>query len=278
MTGSFGEGNFLGGTQVHVGLLEAKTLRMPKPSFDDPGWVLERVRIWQWRLAMMNPTDITIPESMEELDALCERWRSAMSKRFDFGIGPKKQNKLRDAVSQFLGFPNGFQQLKASFPEDLSKTFPYPDHWPDVIIFQEDMGDITLHLNAEDMTPNRQGDIKEIETPEASAFLTELPFMEDGHPVEEELTNSLLGMSTEEADSTLKAYYQCERVIVKHPNVDEYGVSGIASHENLVKKIKAYYSLECDPYIEDDHHLIDMGDDSCAKVYLKLVKKPKPTK
>lgn len=224
----------------------------------------------------MNPTDITIPESMEELDALCDRWRLAMSQTFDFDIGAKKQNKLRDAVSQFLGFPNGFQQLKASFPEDLSKVMPYPDNWPEVIIFEEMLDEWTLHLGADDMTPLKGARIEELDVP-GHPDLIEIPFFDGPDALDEELVQEHLGMSAEEADKTLMAHYTCERVIVKTPDVDKYGVSGMGTCENVAKKLRDQFGFESDdPMIEDEHYLMDTGDDSCASVYLKLVKKPKP--
>ena len=224
----------------------------------------------------MQPNDITIPESTEELDALCERWRSAMGKTFDFDIGPKKQNKLRDAVSQFLGFQNGFQQLKASFPQDLSKTIPYPpDHWPEVIILEDMLDALTLYMNVWEMTPLKGARIKEIDSPDASSMVMEVPFMDGSEPLEEDLVNTLLGMSNHEADDTLMAHYRCERVIVKHPRADKYGLSGIASFEGMAKKIRSQYGYESIDDIEDEHYLMDTGDDGSATVYLKLVKKTK---
>lgn len=223
----------------------------------------------------MNPTDIKIPESIQELDTLCERFRGAMSQTFDFEIGPKKQNKLRDAVSRFLGFPNGFQQLQASFPEDLSKTTVYPEDWPEVIILQEMLDEWTLYLGADDLTPFRGGRIKEFDVP-GEPDLIEVPFFDGSDPLDEEAVQSQFGMSAKDVDRTLMGHYKCERVIVKHPDVDKYGVAGVASVENLAQKIQDYFGYECDdPQIEDEHYLMDTGDDSCAVVYLKLVKKPK---
>lgn len=228
----------------------------------------------KWRLTMIDAKNIPLPESLEELDALCDRWRSAMKASFDFEIGPKKQNKLRDAVSHFMGFPNGLQQLQATFPEDLSKTTAYPEAWPEVIILEEIMDEIFLYLDAEDMTVDRQGQIEELLPQPGCAGSRSLFFSDDGNPGDQDDILEVLGTSFEEADRALKAHYVVDRVLAIVPDINKYGCSDIAIPGRAADTIRSEYGLRCKPGIEDDHLTIPEGDTS-GSVCLKLVKRPK---
>jgi hypothetical protein len=53
------------------------------------------------------------PKNDEELNAYIESINDSYAKGFNFHVGPKRSEKLRDVICSHLGFPNGYQQLKS---------------------------------------------------------------------------------------------------------------------------------------------------------------------
>lgn len=53
------------------------------------------------------------PKNDEELNAYIDSINNSYAKGFDFYVGPKRSEKLRDVICSHLGFPNGYQQLKS---------------------------------------------------------------------------------------------------------------------------------------------------------------------
>lgn len=218
---------------------------------------------------MLNQPIYT-PTSLAEVDAIAENLRGAMKETFSFEIGPKKQQRLREVTCRTLGFSNGLQQVIAGFPEDLSKTEPYPDHLPDVMIMEANaLEEIFLHLNVNDMTPLKSGWIKEFTDPGVDCDGME--FEESNN---EEIRNRL-GMDFTKADRVIMGHYRCDRIFILTPRIDRYGVPEIGVPHNVEKIIRDQFGFECAPDIEDEHHIQDTGDDSGITIYLKLVKKPK---
>ena len=72
----------------------------------------------------MTTFTLPTPKTAKEFDQLCEAYRASLAETFDFSISDKKRNKLRDAVSRMLGYPNGYQQIKTRSTDIASHVLP----------------------------------------------------------------------------------------------------------------------------------------------------------
>ena len=72
----------------------------------------------------MSTFTLPTPKTAAEFEQLCEAYRKSLATTFDFAVSDKKQNKLRDAVSRMLGYPNGYQQIKTHFVDATPAVLP----------------------------------------------------------------------------------------------------------------------------------------------------------
>jgi hypothetical protein len=99
-----------------------------------------------WSYNMITQPAFFLPQNDEELNNYIASINQMYTDNFSFNLGSKKSEKLRDAVCAHLGFPNGYQQIKAHWNNNQHFDFFARNKENSTFLFAPCFGDIPVAI------------------------------------------------------------------------------------------------------------------------------------
>lgn len=227
----------------------------------------------------MSAFTLPKPKTQAEFDALCESYRSSLATTFDFVIGDKKTNKLRDAVSRMLGYPNGYQQLKPQLRDSTPPPAALPvDAW---LAYQshaiqsacrDSLGErIVLRFYDEMFFDHEFFGLTHIDRPD---FKVDKNGVLDGYDYDHEIdiTSRLNEQEIGSMLDYLRLAYDCVGMIITIPDVGKYGVPDNANSKLALEHVENELDFNVPDHeaFYNKHIVEETHDDGSGQVFLML--------